>query len=435
MRWMFAGLIALLIATDFTGINPGLGPGLSVKNAMLYIAVVVLAFRTALTGGFRLRMPGLHVAWAAWVGYAILTWLAVSLVFKYHSYDPILSAMSLKAELVDFALFCFVAFYGVQNENDYRFVMHTLLAAVGISSVLTLTDLVGITGLGMRVGESGAEADRVFGAFGHANETGSLLTLIVPALIATAMSSQGLLKRGFWYGLSVASTAVFILTVSRGSYVAVIIGYPIAAYLLRNLIPPGRIVAWGFGAIGAAICGGVIAALLDPAAVASITDRVLGIGSMGLSEASSGRSDIWGMAIAEMMEYPLTLITGFGWNSWSTMPTIFVLHNQYIDQWFNLGIVGVITYAGIEFLTISSAKRAAGMSSGPLQRDMIACVFGMAAISIAVFFTNLYTPRPYLWMYVGLIMRGAVLVYDKAAAAAPARVAPAIAVGTAWRRA
>ena len=70
MRWMFAGLIALLIATDFTGINPGLGPGLSVKNAMLYIAVVVLMFRMALMGGFRLRMPGLHVAWAAWVGYA-----------------------------------------------------------------------------------------------------------------------------------------------------------------------------------------------------------------------------------------------------------------------------------------------------------------------------------------------------------------------------
>jgi hypothetical protein len=435
MRWMFVGLIVLLMATDFTGINPGLGPGLSVKNAMLYVAVVVLVFRMALTGGFRLRMPGLHLAWAAWIGYAILTWLAVSLVFKYHTYDPILSGMALKAELVDYALFCFVAFYGIQNEDDYRFVLRTLLAAIGISSILTLTDLVGITSLGMKVGERGAEADRVFGAFGHANETGSLLSCMLPPLIATAMATQGLIKRGFWYAVSVATAVVFVLTVSRGSYVAVIIGYPIAAYMLRGFIPPGRIVAWMFGAFGAVIIGGVIAAAMDPAAAASIADRVFGIGSMGLSEASSGRSDIWGMAVAEMMESPLSLVTGFGWNSWSTMPTVFVLHNTYLDQWFNLGILGLITYAGIEYQVIVSARRAAALSSGPIRMDMVACVFGMMAIAIAVFFQNLYTPRPYLWMYIGLMMRGAVLVYDKAAAVAPARAAPAAPAGTAWRRA
>jgi hypothetical protein len=43
MRWLFVVLIALLLVTDFTGVNPGLGPGLSVKNAMLYAAVMVLA--------------------------------------------------------------------------------------------------------------------------------------------------------------------------------------------------------------------------------------------------------------------------------------------------------------------------------------------------------------------------------------------------------
>jgi|GEM_PF-2032973 len=157
MRWMLVGLIALLIGTDFTGINPGLGPGLSVKNAMLYLAVMVLAFRMALTGGFRLRMPGMHLAWVAWVGYALLTWLAVSLVLKYHTYEPLASAMALKSELIDCALYCFVAFYIVQTEDDFRFVLHALVGVVGISSVLTLTDLVGITGLGMKVGESGAE--------------------------------------------------------------------------------------------------------------------------------------------------------------------------------------------------------------------------------------------------------------------------------------
>src|SRR5436305_15227462 len=115
MRWLFVVLIALLLVTDFSGINPGLGPGLSVKNAMLYVAVMVLAFRVALSGGFRLRLPALHLAWAAWIGYAILTWLAVSLVFKYQGYDRIVSAMALKAELIDYALFLFLVFHGVRH--------------------------------------------------------------------------------------------------------------------------------------------------------------------------------------------------------------------------------------------------------------------------------------------------------------------------------
>jgi len=427
MRWLFVVLLFLLIVTDFTGVNPGFGPGLSAKNAMLYVSVMVLAFRMALGGGFKLRMPAVHLAWAAWVGYAILTWLVVSLFLKYHGYDPILSGMALKAELIDYALFCFVVFYGVQNEDDFRFVLRALIGVIGISSILTLTDLVGITSLGMKVGDRGAEADRVFGAFGHANETGSLLACMLPPLVAMCMSSRGLIRL-FWYACTAASAAVFILTVSRGSYVAVIIGYPVAAYMLKRFIPPGRITAWLFGGAGAAVLVAILVAVIDPAAVQAIGDRVFDIGSMSLHQASSGRSDIWGLAVASMMDSPVTLLTGFGWNSWSTMPTVFVLHNTYLDQWFNLGMVGLFAYAGIEYLTIVAAKRAVALSTGLLQADMIAYVFGMLALSIAVFFQNLYTPRPYLWMYCGLIMRGAVLVFDKAAAAAPAR-APAVPLG------
>jgi O-antigen ligase len=427
MRWLFVALIVLLMVSDFHGVNPGLGPGLSAKNAMLYLVVMVLTFRIALTGGFRMRMPGLHLAWAVWVGYAMLTWLIVSLVLKYHGYDPIVSAMALKAELIDYALYCFVIFYGVQTEDDFRFVLRTLLAVVGISSILTLTDLVGITSLGMKVGERGAEADRVFGAFGHANETGSLLSCMLPPLVAIIMSSRGF-ARAFWLGCGAASAAVFILTVSRGSYVAVLVGYPIAAYMLRSYIAPGRIMIWMFGGVGAVILIAVATAIIDPGAAAAIGDRVFDIGSMNLHQASSGRSDIWGLAVATMMDSPLTLITGFGWNAWSTMPTVFVLHNTYLDQWFNLGVFGVATYAGIEYLTIVAAKRAVATTTGPMQWDMMAYVFGMLALSIAVFFQNLYTPRPYLWMYCGLLMRAVVLLSEKVAEAAPAR-APAIRLG------
>jgi len=176
--------------------------------------------------------------------------------------------------------------------------------------------------------------------------------------------------------------------------------------------------------------------IFDPRATASIADRVFGIGSMGMSEASSGRTDTWAQAIGEMMESPVTLITGFGWNVYSTMPTVFAMHNTYLDQWFNLGILGVATYAYIYYVTIRAAKEAALESSPPIRTEMMAYAFGMLGLAVTVFFGNLYTSKPYIWMYVGLTMRGAVLVLDKVAAREEAARAPMpkLGVGVSLRR-
>jgi O-antigen ligase len=427
MRWLFIFLIVLLMTSDFMGHNPGLGPGLSVKNATLYLIAMTLLFRMALTGNFKLRMPAIHMAWGLWVGYAILTWLVASLIIHYHGYDVVQSAIGLKSDLIDMGIYCFVVFYGVQDEKDYRTVMNVLLATVGITSALTLTDLVGVTSLGTKIGSAGAEADRVFGQFGHANETAAMLGCMIPPLIATLMSNRGF-WRVFWIGCTAATALVFLLTVSRGGYVAVALGYPIAVLLLRQYIPPGRIVSWTLLCLAGVVVAAVTVAILSPSAAAAFADRVVGIGSMGASEASSGRTDIWAAAFDQMMENPVSLITGFGWNVYSTMPTIFAMHNTYLDQWFNLGLLGLGVYLFIEIQTIVMARRAAALAQPPLRGDMLAYVFGMAAMSIAVMFSNLYTPKPYLWMYIGLIMRGMVFVFDKAQAAVPA-TAPAIRLG------
>jgi O-antigen ligase len=438
MRWLFVFLIVLLMTSDFLGHNPGLGPGLSVKNGTLYLIAMLLMFRMALSGNFKLRMPGIHMAWGMWVGYALLTWLAASLVIHYRGYDVLQSAIYLKSDLIDMAIYCFVVFYGVQDEKDYRTIMNVLLAIVGISSVLTLTDLVGLTALGTKVGASGAEADRVFGQFGHANETAAMLGCMIPGLIATLMWNRGF-WRLFWIGCTGATVLVFLLTVSRGGYVAVALGYPLAILLVREYIPPGRIVSWALMCVAGAVLTAVAVAVLDPSAAAAFADRVTGIGSMGMSEASSGRTDIWAQTFNEMMDHPVSLLSGFGWNVYATMPTIFATHNTYLDQWFNLGLLGVGVYLFIEIQTIITAKRAAALSTPPMRGDMLAYVFGMTAMSIAVMFANLYTPKPYLWMYIGLIMRGAVFVFDKADAAAhpaPAAAPPIrLGVGVSLRKA
>jgi len=58
-------------------------------------------------------------------------------------------------------------------------------------------------------------------------------------------------------------------------------------------------------------------------------------------------------------------------------------------------------------------------------------------LAVTVFFINLTTSKPYIWMYVGLAMRGAVFAFDKATAAAPAATssAPRLGVSVSLRRA
>ena len=436
MRWMFVFLVTLLIATDFLGHNLGLGPGLSLKNACLYAVTLALMFRMALSGNFKLRMPGMHMAWALWIGYAILTFFTAFLVIHYRNYSALQSAIALKSDLIDSAMFCFVVFYGVQSERDYRTVMIALMAAMGISSVLTLTDLAGLTALGTKVGDKGAEADRVFGAFGNVNETGTLLGCMLPAAIAMVMSTRGF-WRLFWTGCATATGLVFVLTVSRGAYVGVAVGYTAAVFMFRQLIPPGRILSWVIGGIACCLVGGFVVAIAQPDAAASIAERVFGIGTMGISEASSGRTDIWAQTVSAMMESPISLLTGFGWNVYSTMPTVLVTHNTYLDQWFNLGLPGVFAYIFIYYNTIRTAKQAAAVAAPPIRGDLIAYGFGMLSLAVSVFFCNLYTAKPYIWMYVGLVMRGAVFALDKATAAAPAAAknVPRLGVGVSLRRA
>ena len=249
------------------------------------------------------------------------------------------------------------------------------------------------------------------------------------------MSSRGF-SRLFWYAGAAATFTVYLLTVSRGAYVGLVVGYLWAAFLCRSLLPPARIASWILAGVTLAILAVGLVSLVEPQVAAAVTGRLFdNPAAMGIGEASSGRTGIWQRVLEEMMSYPVSLFTGFGWDVYATMPFVYVTHNVYLDQWFNLGLLGVAVYVIILWSSIATAKRTASLASVPMNRYMIAFVFGMVALSVAVMFTNLYTSPPYIWMYVGLTMRGAIFVLDKAEqkAQVPAPVAPPL--GASWRRA
>lgn len=426
MRLLFILLIGTLTTCDILQTGLSLGPGLSAKNALLYPIALGLIFRMAITGRFRMRLPIVNMAFIVWISYATLTWVACITMIHYPGYDGLANFISLKSQLLDSALFFFVYFYGVEGEEDFYLLCKTLAFCIGVANILTLADLAGIVHLNITVGSGGVEADRVFGVFGHANDTATVIVTTLPMLITVAISSRSA-ARIFWYVGAFASLAVLVLTVSRGAYVGVVVGYGAAVWLCRRYLPTSRVVAWTMiGVTGAVIAAGV-AAVLIPDIMQVLNERLLNQSmATSMSVASSGRTVIWARAIDTMMDHPITLLTGYGWGVYNTMYEL-VTHNYYLDQWFGMGLIGLFAFLTVQYQTIVTARRALEVvGSGPMRPYMIAFLFGMLGLSVCIFFENLDKPWSYVWIYEGFALRAAANILEKAEQRAlePAKSAP-----------
>lgn len=421
MRWLIVLLISTLVLSDLLGMSMSLGPGLSVKNAILYCLAIALVARLIMSEQHRMELPAVMVAFAALIGYAIFSWIAAGFVIRYPRYDAIESAITLKAQLVDPALFFFAAFFALQTRADVRAVLKAFVLAITLANFFTLTDVMGLTSFGVRIGARGAEAGRVFGVFGHANETAGLIVCLLPLVAALAVSARGLARVGWWTA-GLISLSVLVMTVSRGAFLAAVLGTIWATYVCRRLLPAGVIGrAAALAAVSVVLITVFVTALL-PDLGQTIEERMLGQStSVDVDEVSSGRLAIWSAAIGRMMTTPITLLTGFGWDAYGAMPFRLATHNHYLRLWFELGIPGLALFVFIVAYAINTARRALQAPAAELRPYLLAFVFGMLPLTIAVFFGNLTNPWPYVWTYIGIAMRAAVLTLAAQPRAAPAK--------------
>ena len=428
MRALLVLLISVLAASDILHTGMSLGPGLSIKNALLYPIALGLLFRMALTGRFRMRLPAVNVAFVVWITYALLTWIACVTILHYPGYHALHFGIELKSVLIDAALFFFTYFYGIESEQDYLLMARTLAFWIGLANILTLGDLAGLVPLHVTIGQGGVEADRVFGVFGHANDTAALIVCLLPLMVAVAVSSRSL-ARIYWYAGAFASIAVLILTISRGAFVGLGVGYAAGVWLCRRYLPTSKVVSWALIGLTCAVIAGGLAAALMPNMAQVLAERLFNQSmASSISEASSGRTTIWLRAIDTMMSHPITLLTGYGWDVYHTM-FVLVTHNFYLDQWFGLGLVGLFSLLTIQYQTLVTARRAIAAQAGPLRPHMIAFVFGMLGLAVSIFFVNLNRPWSYVWVYMGFSLRAAADVLEKAERGAARRTqrAPAAA--------
>jgi O-antigen ligase len=218
-----------------------------------------------------------------------------------------------------------------------------------------------------------------------------------------------------WLGCTLASALVLILTVSRGAFVGAFVGTAWGAFMLRRYVPVQKFVIWGALAVVGVLFVGLIAGLVDQQIGSVIAERLFGQSkSIDMSEASSGRTQIWTELLERMTRTPLSLLTGFGWDVYYVMPFRYAPHNHYLGTYFNLGIPGLTLFVCLMASIVRTARRVVSLADEETRPHVLAFIFGMLSLLISIVFADLFDPWSYIWLYVGAMMRIAVLVREGA---------------------
>jgi len=402
MRFMLAALIIFVSISDIFDLQMSLAPGLSAKNLLLYMLAAGLALKMTISGNMKVELRGLHAAFAVLIAYSILSMLAAYFVVGYPRYKLVESAINLKSRLVDQAIFFLVFFYALRESKNAYSIMKLMLLAVMFANIAAVLDAWGF----IQIGELEERADgRMQGVMGESNQYAAFVCTFLPALVAAVMWSRGV-RRLVWLTGLLISTGAMIMAVSRGAFVAVFVSSIWGAILLKHRISAQKVIS---------IAGAFTFVFILAIAVLSVRygdllySRIVGDSGGDMVGASSGRTEIWTNAIVTMIGQPITLLTGFGWDVYWTMPFRYSPHNHYVSLWFNLGVVGVVCGVMVLAIVVREARAAVDRLQLPeYQAAMAAFMFGALAIAVATFFVDLYTPWLWFWSYAGLMMRIAI---------------------------
>ncbi len=390
-------MLAIDMAVDVLQLDVSAGPGLSLKNAMLYVLAGVIALRFVTRRDGRFELPRLQIAFMLLIGYAIVTWLLAWQVIQYDNYPGADNGILLKATLADYYIFFLVCFYGLRSVDDATKALSALLLVCAGANLITVADTLGLTHFGLiDVRDDG----RVEGALGEANQYAGFLSFLIPLYAAAAFVSRAS-WRLVWLACGALAMLAMLTTVSRGGFAALLGSAVVGGYVFRRHIALGRILGWGALAITAVL---ILLFAVSGTMRSLIMDRLFNESTHG--NVTDGRDEIWLNTLSLFMNHPVTMITGYGWRVYWSKPHVYSPHNTYLNYWFNLGLPGLGCLVFILGSLWSTAKSASFACADERVRYLlIGFCFGLVGIFISIFFVELYTPWPYLWAFFGIAMR------------------------------
>lgn len=401
MQYLLFALFFVLFASRSLDFDTSLAPGLSVKNAFLYLTFLMLAIETAVTHRRKLELLPVFVPFAVYVFYATFTWLVILLIMDFPGYGRQMSLFALKGGPIEHMMVLLVFFYGVSDTRRALWLLRGITWLVILANVITVVEGLGFLDFGIvRVRDDG----RVGGTIGNANQFASFLVLFLPAIVAMYWTAKGR-NRLLVGAAAFVSCLAFLMAVSRGAIVGLAAGGAFGAYYLRASIPPHVLVRAGSGAlllVIAVVAAGVIAGYGDV-----LSERFGAFGENSY-EASSGRTMIWGRALERMLEHPVTFVTGFGWHAYENSGFRLAAHSTYLNILYNLGMIGVTLFLLVVGNVLRSVRAGLSKAAPETRPFLIAFVIGFLALMISLLFGELTTTWLYVWAFVGITLRLAV---------------------------
>jgi O-antigen ligase len=284
-----------------------------------------------------------------------------------------------------------------------------------IVNIVSLVDYFDLPNLGLLAPLKG---DRFGGAIGESNQYGAFLSLFLPAFVVLVRIERRVLRQLAIVGLILGVLAL-LLTESRGALLGIVCGSAVAAVYLRQMISARTIRIGAIATIAILIVSG--AGLYAGGYLDSLSERVVVESTRGDAYAiSSGRTAIWGRALGKMIEQPISLVTGFGWDSYTTWFSFrFAPHNSYLGLYFELGLFGIfLVFAAFAGL-LRSARLAMRHTDGAAALWLTAFIFGFLAFIFSIIFVDLTALWLLVWAYSGILMRLAVCEQRKPVSETP----------------
>lgn len=411
MRALLIVIVLVHALGDILGQDFNITMGLSLKNLFMYLAFGLLLMQYAIFRRPELKLLWLQGTFLAITLYAVASVVINIAVLEIPNYTLAPQVISFKTQLFD-RFVVFVLFLNLaRTEEDVRQVLSVLLGVIALGCALTITNAWGLTSIGpMRIGnDDDVEGGRIFGYFGHANETGTLLVTLIPAYIAMAENARGATRLAWIAGL-LAVAVMLVLTGSRGAMVGLALGGGMAVYAWRRHFDRRRLRQW---IVMTTLVMVPLMLVIAWPSIRILIDRITHQAGGDLGDMSSGRTQLWGEAFNAMIDNPWTFITGFGWGGWDNHNFRYVAHNSYLSYWFDLGLPGLIGLIVVLAGALLVARRVVQAASPQAARLLIAFTISMSVLMVGLVFLNLTKPWPYLWAYIGLMLRLALLAQKR----------------------
>jgi len=405
-------LFLMLLVSEMFGLKIGITHGLSAKNMLLYILLGGIVIDGVVN---KVRAPSIlsiHLNFIILILIAFISWWITDINRPLiNNLSKLERFFSLKGMLIDHYLFFLVFYYTNKTIPETINIIKLILILIFISTFITVIDVYDIPDLGIikqMEHESAANRGRVQGPLGEPNQYAVFLVLFLPAYIGLGMYAGK--KKIMFIVAGVVTFIVLLLTGSRGGILGLVSGAVIGIYSLKKSIDLKKI-------MGSLITLTVIASIGLSVVLYKYSNLILGrvdstVNASSTTAASAGRLWIWEKGIDKMLDDPINIILGVGWDTYAGYVGI-VSHNEYLTKLFELGILGLFSYLMIFYLVFKKIKKGILVSEDEQRIMLISFIFGYSGLLVSIFFVNLFNPWFFIWSYIGLCLRLSTLSQKK----------------------